>query len=295
MNRLKSRLFIGAMASLFAMGLFLQSCSSNSSTPTSSTDAAVPLVSASSTDLASPNFTIDLSKYDNVTAMDPSPGGGRDTTIKGGGPDTNNTGDRGGNGGPGGKSPNGSVRLRPLPLPCLGLDSAQMQQLQQIMADAATAAKAARDAYMQAMAPIRTQDSIAMAAYRAATADVRAQLQTLQQNYRQQATDILKQVKDGTMTRTDAKTALDALRAQFAADAKPLLDQMAAANQALRAALSANDAARKAANDAYQSALKQIQDDMNAKIGAILTPAQLVIWQQWLAGGNPCAGIRPHK
>ncbi len=293
MKNAKSRLFAGAIVALFVFGLFLQSCSSNSATPVTGSDNAVPMVSANASGLIVPDFAVDQSGFDNSVAMDPTPGGGtgRDTTVKGGGPDTSKGGGSG-NSGPGNK---GSVRMRPLPIPCLGLDSAQMAQLRQIMADAAAASKAAADAYRLAMAPVRTADSIAMAAYRESTKDVQKQLQDLQKSYRQKAADVMAQVKAGTMSRADAQVALQALKDEFAAASKALVAQLTAAREALRTALSANDAQRKAANDAYQAALKQIQTDMNAKIAAMLTPEQLALWNLWLSGGDPCKGKGPRK
>ncbi len=296
MKRNESRLFVGALIGLFLLGFFMQSCSSTTSSPLSSNDGT-PLVSASANNngLVVPDFSISGLNNTDEVALDPTPpGGGKDTTVKGGGRDTSVKGGGPGQGGSGGPG-KGGPRIRPLPLPCLNLDSVQMSQVRQFMADAAAASKAANEAYRQAMEPIRVQDSIAMAAYRAATADIQKQLREMQARFRAAAGDILKQVKDGTMTREDAKAALQALRIQFETDTKDLRSQLDKARTDLRAALSANDAARKAANDAFQAALKQIQNDLNTKIAGILNPDQLLLWNTYLAGGDPCKGKGPRK
>jgi hypothetical protein len=70
---------------------------------------------------------------------------------------------------------------------------------------------------------------------------------------------------------------------------------MEAARTQLRAELASSAADRKAAMDAYQASMKAIQDDLYAKIGAMLTPEQLIKWNLWLNGGDPCAGKRPIK
>ena len=299
MKRIETRLFLGAIAALFVLGLFIQSCSSNATSPVSSNDGISGSVMAvnNNSGLVVPDFAVsglnDNSNLDLVLVSgdpgkDTSGNGGRDSSGKGG---VGNGGGGNGNGGPG----KGGIRLRPLPIPCLDLDSAQMLQVRQLMSDASSASKAAGDAYRTAMQPIRDADSAAMADYRLATKGVQQQLQDMQKKFRQQAQDVLAQVKAGTMTRDDAKLALQALRTQFETDTKGLRDQMNAARDTLKLALSANNSARKAANDAYQAALKQIQSDLNTKIAALLTPGQLLKWQLWLAGGDPCKGSGPRK
>ncbi len=291
MKRSENRLFAGALVGLFVLGLFLQSCSSNTATPVSSSDVAVPLVNASNAGLTVPDFS--FSSGDEVAELDPIGGKtGRDTTIKGGGRDTTVKGgpdDKGGNSG------KGNVRMRPLPLPCLGLDSAQMMLIRQIMAEASSASKDAAEAYRASLAPIRSADSAAMAAYREATKGTQQALQEMQKAYRQKAAEILAQLRAGTLTREEAQKALQALKEQFAAESSVLRAELDAARKTLRAALAASEAQRRAANDAYQASLKRIQNDMNTKIAAILSPEQLRLWQIWLNGGDPCKGKGPRK
>ncbi len=275
-----------ALVGVFGLGLIMQSCSSSSNGPVSSSNDAVPMVGASN-GLVAPDFAVPgLNDNSDVVALDPPRGGGdsgKDTTIR----DTSKRG--------GGPIDPRKTRMRRLPIDCLGLDSAQMVQLKLLMEQAGLASRAANDAYRNAMAPIRSKDSAAMAAYRQATKDVQASLKEMQTRYRQMSSDIMAQVKSGAITREDAKTQLADLRAQFETESKDLRAQMEAARTQLRAELASSAADRKAAMDAYQASMKAIQDDLYAKIGAMLTPEQLIKWNLWLNGGDPCAGKRPIK
>jgi Spy/CpxP family protein refolding chaperone len=117
----------------------------------------------------------------------------------------------------------------------------------------------------------------------------------MQAKYREMSNVIMAQVKAGTLTREQAKQQMADLRAQFEAESKDLRSQLEAARADLRASLASTAADRKAAMDAYQAALKAIQAKLYADIAAMLTPDQLVKWNLWLNGGDPCAGKRPIK
>ena len=276
-----------ALVGVFGLGLFMQSCSSSSNGPVASSNDAVPMVGASN-GLVAPDFAVPgLNDNSDVVALDPPRDGGgpigKDTTIR----DTSKGG--------GGPIDPRKTRMRRLPIDCLGLDSAQMVQLKLLMEQAGLASRAANDEYRNAMAPIRSKDSAAMAAYRLATQDVQAKLKEMQAKYRQLSSDIMAQVKSGAITRDDAKKQLADLRTQFETESKDLRAQMEAARTQLRADLASSAADRKAAMDAYQARMKAIQDDLYAKIGGMLTPDQLVKWNLWLNGGDPCAGKGPIK
>ncbi|MFM7775240.1 MAG: hypothetical protein ACKO9V_10475 [Candidatus Kapaibacterium sp.] len=274
-----------ALVGVFGLGLFMQSCSSSSNGPVSSTNDAVPMVGANN-GIVAPDFAVPgLNDNVDVVALDPPRDGGgpigKDTTIR----DTS----KGGR-----EKDSGKARMRRLPIDCLGLDSAQMVQLRLLMEQAGLASRAANDEYRAAMAPIRAKDSAAMAAYREATRTTQAELKAMQARYRQLSSDIMAQVKSGAITRDDAKKQLADLRAQFEAESKDLRARMEAARAQLRTELASSAADRKAATDAYNARMKAIQDDLYAKIGGMLTPEQLIKWNMWLNGIDPC-GKRPIK
>lgn len=288
MKTLKQTLAGMALIGVFGLGLVMQSCSSSSNGPVASGNEVVPMVSSSNGVIA-PDFAVPgLDNNSDVVALDPPRGGGggpidKDTTIR----DTSN---RGGSG-----KDSGKTRMRRLPIDCLGLDSAQMTQLKLLMEQSGLATRAANDAYRAALAPIRAKDSAAMAAYREATKGTQEQLKAMQAKYRQMSSEIMAQVKAGTITRDEAKLKLADLRAQFEAESKELRSKLEAARAQLRADLASTAADRKAAMDAYQAALKAIQGKLYEDIAAMLTPEQLIKWNLWLNGGDPCAGKRPIK
>lgn len=276
-----------ALIGVFGLGLVMQSCSSSSNGPVASGSEVVPIVNPVNGVIA-PDFSVaGVDNNSDVVALDPPRDGGgpigKDTTIR----DTSN---RGGSG-----KDVGKTRMRRLPIDCLGLDSAQMLQLKMLMEQSGLATRAANDAYRASLAPIRTKDSAAMAAYREATKGMQEQLKAMQAKYRQMSSEIMAQVKAGAVSRDDAKAKLADLRAQFEAESKDLRAQLEAARAQLRADLASTAADRKAAMDAYQAALKAIQDKLYADIAAMLTPDQLVKWNLWLNGGDPCAGKGPIK
>jgi polyhydroxyalkanoate synthesis regulator phasin len=274
-----------ALVGVFGLGLVMQSCSSSSNGPVASGSEVVPMVSQGN-DVIAPDFSVaGVDNNSDVVALDPPRGGGsdKDTTIR----DTSNRG--------GSDKDFGKTRMRRLPIDCLGLDSAQMVQLKLLMEQSGLATRAANDAYRAALAPIRSKDSAAMATYRAATMEAQRQLKAMQAKYREMSNVIMAQVKAGTLTREQAKQQMADLRAQFEAESKDLRSQLEAARADLRASLASTAADRKAAMDAYQAALKAIQAKLYADIAAMLTPDQLVKWNLWLNGGDPCAGKRPIK
>lgn len=293
-----SRLMAGLMvAGIFGFGTMMQSCSSQSSSPLAS-DVN------SSSQLVNANTTSDFNEYLNyadtytnlnieIAALgDPNAdstkggpgGGGRDTTGGKGGP---------GNGG--GNTGKGGPRFRPLPFPCLGLDSAQMALVRQFMKEAADANKAANEAFRTATAPLRDQQKAAMEAFRTATADVRQKLEAAAKEYRAKAQQIITDGKAAGKTREEIAAELKALRDEFQSATADLRAQMDAARKALDEAMKGIREQMAAAQKTLQLALEANQKMLNDKIYGILTDAQKAIWDQWLAGKDPCKGIGPRK
>lgn len=289
-----------AVAGFFGLGLFMQSCSSSSNSPVASGNDAVPMVNSAS-GVNVPDFAVPgLNDGSDVVAMDPPPGGGgpigkdttikRDTSVRGGGPIGKDSSNKGG-----GPIDPRKMRMRPIPIDCLGLDSNQISMLKMLMEQAGLATRAANDEYRAALAPLRSKDSALMAAYRDATKGVQDELKAMQARYRRLSADIMAKVKSGEITRDDARAQMADLRTQFENESKDLRAKLEAARTQLRNDMAASAAARKAITDAYQAKLKAIQDDLYAKIGGMLTPEQLVKWNMWLNGGDPCAGVKPIK
>ncbi|MBL7975258.1 MAG: hypothetical protein JNJ85_10115 [Candidatus Kapabacteria bacterium] len=284
-----AKLTAGVMAAaIVGFGMFLNSCSMSES-PVSTGESVGMVQTTTNTEFT--NYDVTLSDFAITDEMggatgDPGKGssgdGGRDTTVKGGGRDTTVKG-----------GPGNSGRFRMLPIPCLGLDSNQMQAIRALMEQYNQANKAANEAFKLAMEPLRAQDKAAMDAYKAATADVRKQLAEISKNYRTQAQDIIKNAKASGATRDEINAQLKDLRDKFNAETQALRDQLAAAQADLKAALQATAQAKKDATLRLQEQLKANQKLLYDGIYNLLTDAQKALWDAWLAGKDPCAGKGP--
>lgn len=100
---------------------------------------------------------------------------------------------------------------------------------------------------------------------KAAVADLRKSEREILAPFNAQRDEIRQKVKNGEMTREEARAAL------------------ADINKAAREALRANSDARKAAGDA----VKKCREDFIAALRGVLTPEQLPVLERWLAANGP--------
>lgn len=236
-NMLKITLSAVAVATMmFAIGC------SNSSSPiaanTSTVDPLSTIITNSTSDLT-PICADGQFPNDNGETPFGAPTGGKDGGPNGGGPNGGGPhGDGPHGGGPGMRDSSKFGQLRMI-LPCLKLTADQM-----------TALKALMDGFKTSADKIMT--------------DAR----TAEQPFRIEADAKVKSIKDavkaGTMTRAEAKTAIDAIRTQLIADTKPI-------------------------RDAARASMADLQNSLLPQIRALLTPEQLAIWDAWMTAGTiPC-------
>lgn len=269
---LSRRLWLGAAAMLMVAGpLFLSSCSSSGDMATSPSVTTTDDVAAT---LMVSNQPIEQwQKEDSdVLPLNPIGGGighGSDDTVSPGNP---------------------SRGKRPLPIPCLGLTPEQMALLRQFQAQLDSANSAVMATIQDQLDALRQREQAAWEAYRQATASQREQLVALYQQFRTQVDSIRKLVRSGAMSKEDARAALKQIAQDFNAARKAIIDSTADARAALKAALDAIAQERKALMDSIKPQLDANYQQFLRNVESILTPEQLVIWQQWLNGQDPCKG-----
>jgi predicted kinase len=195
---------------------------------------------------------------------------------------------RGGSGGNGDDPSKPGRSMRPLPLPCLGLTPEQIEQIRQFQAQLEAANQAAMATIQDQLDALRQQEQAAWEAFRQATAEQRQQLNELYQQFRQQVAAIRQAVREGTMTREEARAALRQLAQDFNAQRKAIIDSTADARAQLKAALDSIAQQRKALIETIQPQLDANYQQFLRQVASILTPEQLVIWQRWLNGEDPC-------
>jgi flagellar motor switch protein FliG len=113
-------------------------------------------------------------------------------------------------------------------------------------------------------------------------------LNELYQQFRQQVAAIRQAVREGTMTREEARAALRQLAQDFKAQRKAIIDSTADARAQLKAALDSIAQQRKALIENIQPQLDANYQQFLSQVASILTPEQLAIWQRWLNGEDPC-------
>lgn len=274
MERSISRLWTRTTASAaLSIGLFLASCSSSNDVavnPTASNDevAATLLVS---------NQPIEQWEAEDNQVLPLSPPVGEH--------DRGNDGEM---------SPNDPVGgRRPLPLPCLGLTPEQMEQLRQLMAELHSADSSVMASIQDDLAALRQREQAAWEAYRQATAAQRQQLVELYRQFRAQVDSIRRLIGSGSLNRSDAGAILRQLVQDFKNARKAIIDSRAGARAELRAALNQIAQERKMLMDSIQAQLDANYQRFLRSVADILTPEQLVIWQRWLNGEDPCKGPGP--
>ncbi len=193
------------------------------------------------------------------------------------------------------RPPGKGNRMRPLPLPCLGLTPEQMAQIHQFQAQLDSANHAVMASIEGQLDTLRQQEQAAWEAYRQATASQREELAALYRQFRAQVDSIRKLVRSGGMSRDDARAALRQLAQDFRNARKAIIDSTADARAQLKAALERIAQARKALMDQIQPQLDANYQQFLNNIASILTPEQLAIWQDWLAGKDPCKGRGPRR
>lgn len=193
------------------------------------------------------------------------------------------------------RRPDKGNRMRPLPLPCLGLTPEQMAQIRQFQAQLDSANRAVMASIEDQLAALRQQEQAAWEAYRQATASQREELAALYRQFRAQVDSIRKLVRSGGMSRDDARAALRQLAQDFQNARKAIIDSTADARAQLKAALDQIAQARKALMDQIQPQLDANYQQFLNNVASILTPEQLAIWQEWLAGKDPCKGRGPRR
>lgn len=202
-------------------------------------------------------------------------------------------GDRDG-GKDGGVSPSDPARgRRPLPIPCLGLTPEQMEQLRQLMAELRSADSAAMASIQDQLTALRQREQAAWEAFRQATASQRQQLVELYRQFRAQVDSIRRLIRSGSLSRSDARAILRQLAQDFNNARKAIIDSTAGARAELKAALDQIAQERKMLMDSIQAQLDANYQQFLRNVAAILTPEQLVIWQRWLNGEDPCKGRGP--
>lgn len=202
-------------------------------------------------------------------------------------------GDRDG-GKDGGVSPTDPARgRRPLPIPCLGLTPEQMEQLRQLMAELRSADSAAMASIQDQLTALRQREQAAWEAFRQATASQRQQLVELYRQFRAQVDSIRRLIRSGSLSRSDARAILRQLAQDFNNARKAIIDSTAGARAELKAALDQIAQERKMLMDSIQAQLDANYQQFLRNVAAILTPEQLVIWQRWLNGEDPCKGRGP--
>lgn len=202
-------------------------------------------------------------------------------------------GDRDG-GKDGGVSPTDPARgRRPLPIPCLGLTPEQMEQLRQLMAELRSADSLAMASIQDQLTALRQREQAAWEAFRQATASQRQQLVELYRQFRAQVDSIRGLIRSGSLSRSDARAILRQLAQDFNNARKAIIDSTAGARAELKAALDQIAQERKMLMDSIQAQLDANYQQFLRNVAAILTPEQLVIWQRWLNGEDPCKGRGP--
>lgn len=269
-----SRLWTRTTASAaLSIGLFLASCSSSNDVavnPTANNDEVAATLMVS-------NQPIEQwqSEDNEVLPLNP-PVGDRD-----GGKD-------------GGVSPTDPARgRRPLPIPCLGLTPEQMEQLRQLMAELRSADSLAMASIQDQLTALRQREQAAWEAFRQATASQRQQLVELYRQFRAQVDSIRRLIRSGSLSRSDARAILRQLAQDFNNARKAIIDSTAGARAELKAALDQIAQERKMLMDSIQAQLDANYQQFLRNVAAILTPEQLVIWQRWLNGEDPCKGRGP--
>lgn len=269
------RLWLSAAALCTAVvSLFLSSCSSSSDVATNPTLSNSDEVAAT---LLVSNHPIEQWQQEDSDMLPLSPpvgpNGGSDSV----------------------RPPEKGDRKRPLPLPCLGLTPEQMVQIRQFQAQLDSANRAVMASIEDQLAALRQQEQAAWEAYRQATASQREELAALYRQFRAQVDSIRKLVRSGGMSRDDARAALRQLARDFQNARKAIIDSTADARAQLKAALDQIAQARKALMDQIQPQLDANYQQFLNNVASILTPEQLAIWQEWLAGKDPCKGRGPRR
>lgn len=191
------------------------------------------------------------------------------------------------------RHPDKGNRSRPLPLPCLGLTPEQMAQIRQFQAQLDSANRAVMASIEDQLATLRQQEQAAWETYRQATASQREELVALYRQFRAQVDSIRKLVRSGALSRNDARATLRQLAQDFKNARKAIVDSTADARAQLKATLDRIAQARKALLDQIKPQLDANYQQFLSNVASILTPEQQVIWQEWLAGKDPCKGRRP--
>ena len=200
-------------------------------------------------------------------------------------------GPNGGNGGSDSVRPPGNgKRMRPLPIPCLGLTPEQMELIRQFQAQLDSANHAAMSSIQDQLDALRQQEQAAWEAFRQATASQREELAALYRQFRSQVDSIRTLVRSGALSRDDARAVLRQLAQDFKNARRAIIDSTADARVQLKAALDRIAQARKALMDSIQPQLDANYQQFLNNVASILTPEQLQIWQHWLAGKDPCEG-----
>ncbi len=198
------------------------------------------------------------------------------------------------NGGHGGsdsvRPPDNGKRMRPLPIPCLGLTPEQMELIRQFQAQLDSANHAVMSSIQDQLDALRQQERAAWEAFRQATASQREELAALYRQFRSQVDSIRKLVRSGALSKDDARAMLRQLAQDFMNARRSIIDSTADARAQLRAALDRIAQARKALMDSIQPQLDSNYQQFLNNVASILTPEQLLIWQEWLAGKDPCKG-----
>lgn len=237
---MKNTLKITLLTVASAVVMFTIGCSNNGSSPLSSnsdngSDELTSIVNNSSTDFTSVSENGEFPNDNGETSFCTPPSGERGRHHEGGGP-------RGG-----GIGLRDSSKFGQLPriLPCLELTEDQITQLRTLM-----------EGFKTSVNQILTDTRAAEQPFRAA-ADSQVKV-------------IRDAVKAGTMTREEARTAIEAIRAQLIADTKPL-------------------------REAARAAIEDLQNALLPQIRALLTETQLAIWDAWMTAGTvPCTPDRKH-
>lgn len=236
----------------------IQSCNSNG---VEVSDSAKPIL-------------INGSTGENTSLYDPYPGGGvgKDTTIK---RDTSIGG-------------NDKVKTRPLPIDCLGLDSTQLRQLKVILSQQEVLIRIENENHRKAFAELRIRDSISLVKNRQEINTFQSQMKEMQSQYNRLYKEITEKVKSGIISEEEANKQIKELRSQFENSYKELRAKIETSRAVLKNNLSATTIERKRLNQIHQTRIKTIQEETYLKIANILTPEQLIKWNIWLKGGNPC-------
>lgn len=198
------------------------------------------------------------------------------------------------NGGHGGSDsvppPGNDKRMRPLPIPCLGLTPEQMELIRHFRAQLDSANHAAMSSIQDQLDALRQQERAAWEAFRQATASQREELAALYRQFRSQVDSIRNLVRSGALSKDEARAVLRQLAQDFKNARRVIIDSTADARAQLKATLDRIAQARKELMNSIQSQLDANYQQFLNNVASILTPEQLQIWQEWLAGKDPCKG-----